>query len=221
MTRPDDWDWWWGAWKGRIRCSCRALIEGFACPVCGADYRNVKPVVLEIDGKTVSVPQAFQGALDWSHYVMLQLMHQEWLRPAEPAWTSLPQEKRPSPRILVVLLFWTYFEAMMAWFYETAMSELPKAVAEDLLNRYGFIGARIGRLHRVLFGRSYGDDLDTLGFGPVRLHLENVQRQRNAFVHGDPQAVNDLLVKDTVNMFPEFQRAWIASFNFRCAKQPT
>jgi len=59
---------------------------------------------------------------------MLQLMHREWLRPVldEVDPSSVPPGHKPSPRVLVVLLFWTFFETMMGRFYETAASEYRK-----------------------------------------------------------------------------------------------
>jgi hypothetical protein len=71
----DNWGWWWGAWRGRIRCgSCGALAELEApCPVCATDYRKSEPVTIEHNGKIIVVPQAFAGALDWSPYAMLNL----------------------------------------------------------------------------------------------------------------------------------------------------
>lgn len=167
----------------------------------------------------MAVPPVFQGALDWSPYGMLQLMHREWIRP--PASIGgLPQASQPSPRVMIVLTFWTFVETLMDWFYETATRDLPPAISEDLRNRYRFIGARLTRLHRILFGATYGEDLDTLGFSTVRQHLEKVQIQRNAFVHGKPEAIDDALVEDTVQIMPSFQDAWIKSFNERCAKRP-
>jgi hypothetical protein len=153
MTEPGDWDWWWGAWKDRIRCgTCRALMLLSApCPVCGQDYRNLKPTQYIVGGRTVTVPPAFAGALDWSPYVMLQLMQSEWLRPPGPSnkVSAMPTNSRPSSRVLVPLIFWTYFETLMSWFYETASSNLPSAVATDLLRRYNSIGSRlVPRPHR-------------------------------------------------------------------------
>ncbi len=218
----NNWEWWWGAWKDRIRCgSCRALMDlNDDCPVCATNYRNISPTEIVTEGKTVLVPQAFAGALDWSPYAMLQLMHRDWVRPlGRDNGLSLPKENRPSERVLVILLFWTYFETLMGWFYETATSELPRPVASDLLSRYASIGARLDRLHRILFGNRYGDDLDDLGYSSVRTHLENVQQQRNAFVHGMPEAVGDELVEATVNLLPKFHESWIESFNLRCTRR--
>lgn len=219
---PDDWDWWWGTWKNRYRCSCRALIDAKgACPFCGADHSNQEPILVEVDGKLVKVQQGVPGALDWSPHVMLRLMHRDWRRPlAEDDKLSPSAGRTPSSRLVVVLIFWTFFETLMEFLYETATSDLPPSVAGDLLNRYGSIGSRLDRLHQILFGVRYGDDLDRLGYTPIRQHLENVRRQRNAFVHGDAEAISDALVEETMRLFPSFQDAWIKSYNLRCAKRP-
>ncbi|ODA68961.1 hypothetical protein A7A08_00795 [Methyloligella halotolerans] len=209
-TMSDDWNWWWGAWRNRIRCgSCRALVDlNDPCPICGADYSKVEPVEVIIDGSPVTVSPALQGALDWSPYVMLKLMHQEWLRPlSEEDWV-LPEASQPSPRLVIVLVFWTYFEALMDRYFEAVTSELPRAVATDLLARYSGIGVRLDRLHRVFFNARYGEDLDRLGFTAIRVHLELLQKRRNAFVHGDPAAISDELVEDTVRLLPQFHEAW-------------
>jgi hypothetical protein len=223
-TGPDDWEWWWGKWRDRIRCgTCQGLMDLKApCPVCGCDYRNLSPTEHLIDGKLVTLPPVFAGALDWSPYVMLQLMEREWLRPlpTDGKLSAVPQSNSPSSRVLLVLIFWTYFESLMGWFYETATKGLPGTVGSDLLRRYGFIGARLDRLHKVLFGTTYKDDLDQLGFGTIWHHLANVQQQRNAFMHGNPEAITDALVAETARLIPEFNEAWIKSFNMRCAKRP-
>lgn len=190
------------------------------CPVCGCDYRSLTPTEILVNGQTFTVPPVFAGALDWSPYVMLQLMQGEWLRPAANVdkLSSLPAAHRPSSRALVVLTFWTYFETLMSWFYEAGTRKLPSSVAADLLRRYGSIGSRLDRLHKILFGSTYANDLDQLGQGAIRLHLENVQQKRNAFVHGNPESINDALVEETVRHMPDFNEAWIQSFNMRCAK---
>lgn len=222
-SSPDDWEWWWGSWRNRIRCGkCIALMDLKApCTICGTDYRNVGPTDYVVDGKVITVPPAFVGALDYSPYVFLQLMHREWCRKAdeEDGFSGLPEGSRPARRLLVVLTFWTYFESLMGWFYESAMQTLPERVSGDLLRRYNFIGVRLDRLHRVLFDSTYGQDLDLLGFALVRQHLELIQKQRNAFMHGDPQSITDSFVEETVALIPQFHEAWIAAFNMRCAKR--
>lgn len=216
----NDWDWWWGPWRNVIRCgSCRALMNpDNACPVCGTDYRISEPLQIAIDGDVAIYQRVFQGALDWSPYSMLQIMHRDWLRPLPDADDCLlPSEKAPSARVLVVLVFWTYFETLMEWYYATACERLPEAVARDLLNRYGTIGSRLDRLHRILFDTTFGMDLETAGYADIRKHMENLQTQRNAFVHGSPEAITDSLVEETVRLLPRFHEAWITSFNQRCA----
>jgi len=217
----DDWEWWWGAWRGRIRCGkCRALMDlKDPCPVCATDYSVLGADEFIVRDGIRMPAQVFAGALDWSPYVMLKLMYSDWQRPLGEPDAALPPENSPSSRALVVLIFWTYFETLMGWYYETATSELPESVALDLLSRYTSIGARLDRLHRVLFKTRYGEDLDRLGCSPIRTHLTNLQKQRNAFVHGNPQAISDALVQDTIRLLPEFHDAWIRSFNLRCAKR--
>ncbi len=222
-TGPDEWGWWWGSWSGRIRCGkCIALMDINApCLVCGSDYRNLPPTEHMLNGKVITLPPAFAGVLDWSPYVFLQLMHREWNRPLEDddGFSGLPNESRPARRLLLVLIFWTYFESLMDWFYGTAALQLPDSVARDLLRRYNFIGVRTNRLHQVLFDCTYGQDLDRLGFTSIRQHLELIQLQRNAFMHGNPQSITESLVEQTADMIPEFHEAWIESFNMRCAKR--
>jgi len=38
--------------------------------------------------------------------------------------------------------------------------------------------------------------------------------------NGNPEAISDTLVDETVRLLPEFHEAWIKSFNLRCAKRP-
>jgi hypothetical protein len=221
-TEIQSWDWWWGPWRNRIRCgSCSGLMDVKApCPVCAMDYSKRESVGSGGRDKGEIVAQVFQGALDWSPYVMLKLMHQDWCRPLSVEDdASLPATSRPSPRALIVLIFWTYFETLMTWYYEAATRRLPPAVAADLLTRYGSIGGRLDRLHRVLFQAKYGDDLDQLGFADIRAHLENLQERRNAFIHGTPEAIDDALVDDTARLMPRFHEAWIRSFNLRCTSE--
>lgn len=106
----------------------------------------------------------------------------------------------------------------MATFYDVASDHLPSPVAEDLLKRYGMIGIRLEKLHKVYFGTTYGENLISLGHESVARHLRRVQTQRNAFMHGNPEAIDDHLVEETVRMMPSFHRAWIACFNYRCAR---
>jgi len=70
------------------------------------------------------------------------------------------------------------------------------------LKRYNSIGSRLDHLHRVLFATTYAKDLDQLSHGTVRQHLANLREQRNAFMRGNPKAISDGLVEETVKMMP-------------------
>ncbi|MDB5325897.1 MAG: hypothetical protein JWM57_1466 [Phycisphaerales bacterium] len=105
---PTDWDWWWAAWRDRIRCgTCRALVDLRApCPACGTDYRKLKPTEYEVDGRRIVIPPTFAGAVDWSQYVLLQSLHREWCRPLTPVPASgVPAGPPSSERAALVLLF--------------------------------------------------------------------------------------------------------------------
>jgi hypothetical protein len=56
----------------------------------------------------------------------------------------------------------------MGWSYETATRELPGTVGSDPLRRYNFIGARLDRLHKVLFGVTYKDEQHSRGWSVAR-----------------------------------------------------
>ena len=160
----------------------------------------------------------YAGALDWSPYALLRMMHGDWRRPMGDEVDRSGHD--PAARAMIVLIFWTYFETLMTWFYERATQVLPSAVAADLLNRYSSIGARLDRLHRVLFDMRFKDDLASAGFQDVAAHIERLQQRRNTFVHGDPMAIDDALVLETVSMMPRFHLAWITIFNSRCVSRP-
>lgn len=66
-----------------------------------------------------------------------------------------------SPKAPVVLLFWTYFETRIETLTENwARRGVPTTLAEDTLERYSSIGARLDTLYRVLFGTTDEKDLE-------------------------------------------------------------
>ncbi len=215
-----DWNFWWDPWKNHIRCGyCGALAElPRPCPVCQVEFSDDREIEIEIGGKKKTILRtAHAGALNWSQYALLTMMHRDWTRPLSPEAAL----HNVSPRALVVLVFWTFFESLMDWFYVAAMAELPLGFGRDLLSRHSAIGARIDRLHRVLFSCKYYADLKIVGGERIALHLERLQRSRNDFIHGNPEAIDDDLVIKTVHLFSEFCEVWIRSFNLRCAKRPS
>jgi hypothetical protein len=224
VTDPSDFTWWWNAWNKLIRCAkCRALIDASnPCFVCGSDYSNLPDLEITVQGKTLKVPQSLQGAIDWSEYVLLKLLHREWVRPMgiPDPFDGMPDPARPSQRLAIVLLFWTYFEALMQRLYESGMENLPAPIREDILKRYNFIGARMQRLHHLLFNCTFAEDLSRLGYSTVAEHLAQLQKVRNDFVHGKSSSITDDIVAQTVEFFPAFQRGWVCVFNARCTKIP-
>jgi hypothetical protein len=160
------------------------------------------------------------GAIDWSDYVLLKMMHVEWQRPVghSDILNGLPDERRPSSRLLVVILFWTLFERLMERFFEDAMKRLPPKVTRDLLARYSGIGARLDRLFPLLFDTSFADEIARLGYPTLKGHLDAIQVARNAFLHGKPESITDLLVRTTAERLPDVQEAWISLYNYRCAR---
>lgn len=191
------------------------------CPVCGQDYRNAPPQRMELDGQVIEVQPAFAGAVSWSDYVLLRLIHQEWLRPAATPdnFAGMPDERRPSSRLLVVILSWSLFESLMGRLLETAMRPLPPSVSKDLLTRHSSIGSRMDRLYKIVFGSTLEADLRQLGYHQLWTHLRDVQKRRNAFIHGEPEAINDGLVDKTAEYLPLLQEAWMRLYNLRCARQ--
>ena len=218
----DDWDWWFGIWKGLINCgACGALMYTNApCPVCGQDYRNVPPQRMEFNGEVIEVQPAFAGAVNWSDYVLLRLMHQEWQRPAAMPdnFAGMPDERRPASRLLTVILSWSLFESLMGRLLEAGMRTLPASVNKDLLTRYSSVGSRMDRLYRIIFDSTLEADLKRLEYPQLWAHLREVQKRRNAFIHGEPEAINDELANKTAEYLPVLQEAWMRLYNLRCAR---
>lgn len=219
---------WWGIWAGLSHCGhCHALSKSAAkCPQCGYEAEPTQWRTEMFDGVPREVPQfVTQGAISWSTNVLLQLMKREWARPGIELdyFAHRPPEKQPSQRMMIVILFWTLFEHLMDRFFEAATAALPEGVGRDLLRRYASIGSRMDRLYGLLFNARLQDDLAALGYGSVYAHLMEVQRRRNEFVHGNAEAIDDVLVLTTVERLHEVQEAWVALYNKRCtgnAKAP-
>jgi hypothetical protein len=121
----------------------------------------------------------------------------------------------PSSRTAIVVLFWSYFETKIERLLRAAMHNVPQRLAEDTLQRYSSIGARLDRLYRVLFETTYWADLSDLGYDDVSAHLMEVQRCRNSFAHGEPNAISDILVSSVIDKLKREHEAWIAAYNRR------
>jgi hypothetical protein len=154
---------------------------------------------------------------DWVYLVMLQ---NEWTRPesAPNLLLRIGEAHRPSSRAMVALLFWSYFETRIERLFQQALLPVPQAIREDLLTRYPSIGSRLDRLYKIVFGSTYWTDLASLGFGATADLLRRVQDRRNAFAHGEPNALDDSIVAEIVAGLKEEHESWIAVFNKRAAR---
>ena len=149
-------------------------------------------------------------------------MKREWERPLLPEEpSSAPLAKQCSQRVLVVILFWTLFEHLMEQFFQAALNRLPRGVGTELLRRHQSIGSRIDRLYTILFDARITADLDAVGHGAIYAHLQKIQNRRNDFIHGKAEAIDDNLVRETVERLHEVQAAWVALFNLRCTGDPS
>ena len=170
------------------------------------------------DGTEHRVAPAFMGGEGkYEDWVYLKMLEREWLRPITDAdrFLSISERCRPSPRAIVILVFWTYFETRIERLFRETMAALPEAVTEDLLRRYSSIGSRLDRLYKVIFSTTYWADLNDLGYSKVSHLLERVQERRNNFVHGHPEAIDDSLVEELVAGLKDEHESWIAIFNGR------
>ena len=150
----------------RFRCGGIRTVEG-KCPACGEPMPILEWTSVQMpDGTEYKVPPALVGGEGrYEDWVYLQMLEREWLRPITDAdhFHSIAEGSRPSPRAIVVLVFWAYFETRIKRLIRETTMSLPKTVTKDLLQRYSSIGARLDRLYRVLFSTTYWTDLDDLG----------------------------------------------------------
>jgi len=158
----------------------------------------------------------------YQDYVYLDMLEREWNRPVTDVdFLEIPESHRPAARSAIIIVFWSYFETRIERLLREGMRHLPSAVAEDLLRRYAAIGARLDRLYKIVFGSTYLSDLRILGFSRVASLLEQVHHARNAFAHGQPEAISDTLVTDLVSLLKDEHESWIAAFNKRATRFAT
>lgn len=211
---------WTVLWSGKILCGCGAIrLIDVQCPACdGPPYCTPQKVVLK-DGSEIEVPVAFMGAEDrYEDYQYLQMMEREWTRAPQPDFQLLGGT---SDKAAVVLLFWTYFETRIERLLRIGLQGVPTSLAEDTLDRYSSVGARMDKLYRVLFGTTYEKDLKEIGYSELWAHIKEVQKRRNEFMHGNPKAIDDSLVRKVVSFLKDEHDAWIAVFNKRIRARRT
>jgi hypothetical protein len=215
---------WSGLWSGYTLCGrCHGIRStSGACGVCGDPPYDAKPFTIRNDhGRELVVHSAVPGAEGrYEDWVYLRMIEREWKRPVleEDRFPGFSPEAGPSPRASIVILFWSYFETRIERLLREALHAMPNRILDDTLRRYSAIGARLNDLYRVAFDSTYKSDLEALGHGHVWSHLAKVQERRNLFAHGQPQAIDDALVKAVVENLKVEHEAWIAVFNKRVAR---
>ncbi|MDB5935441.1 MAG: hypothetical protein JWQ01_2785 [Massilia sp.] len=206
---------WTFLWSGKVLCNCGGirLVER-PCPACDAPPYDCSPQRIKLpDGTEMEIPTAFMGAEGrYEDYLYLHMMEREWVRSAVPSPQML---NGVSEKASVVLLFWTYFETRIERLLRVGLKGVPTTLAEDTLDRNSSIAARLERLYKVLFGTTYEKDLKESGYTDLYLHIKEVQRRRNEFMHGNPQAIDDAFVFKVVEKLQEEHEAWIHLFNKR------
>jgi hypothetical protein len=172
------------------------------------------------DGEEIRLCAVFMGAEGrYEDYIYLQMIEREWKRPLPEVEEHVSVSgQHPSPRAAIVLLFWSYFETRIERLLRAGMRGTPAPLVEDTMDRYSSIGARLDRLYRVVFGSTYGADLKEAGYLSIWSHLCEIQQKRNAFMHGNPVAIDDNLVTQVVLQLKDEHEAWIAIFNKRATR---
>ena len=217
---------WTSLWSGYIRCSECGGIRTFddPCPACGAALSREGHTFIVDGGHEISTPPVYMGAESrYEDYVYLQLMEREWVRMTRDSvsQSQLSHTEQVSTGASLVLLFWTYFETRLEHLLRSGLRHVPPPFLEDALSRYSSVGARLDRLYKIAFDSTYHSDLVSLGHSDVSTHLVRVHEQRNAFVHGSPQSIDDSLAVSVVEMLKREHEAWIAVFNHRVSRPRT
>jgi hypothetical protein len=212
---------WSGLWYDYTICGrCRGIRASGACPICGDPPFDMKPMTVRDErGEEYVVHQPQMGAEGrYEDWIYLRMMEREWKRPIAPDEDLGLPGSQPSPRASIVLLFWSYFETRIERLLQAGLADVPERLLEDNLRRYFMIGARMNDFYRVAFDSTYKKDLEDLGHGVIWAHLAKVQKHRNDFAHGQPQAIDDSLVQSVVENLKLEHEAWIAVFNKRATR---
>jgi hypothetical protein len=215
---------WASLWSAYVLCGiCRGIRRPEEnCPVCSDPPLGGEPTVYQLPGGgEIEVSRTFMGAEGRTEdYLYLEMLQREWERPAPEfeRFKSRPAHERPSVRAALVLLFWGYFETRLERLLDAGMQVLPESIRNDLLERYSSIGVRLYRLYKLMFGKTYFDDLSELGFPSVAALLVDLHKRRNDFSHGNPQAIDEATVVALVDALKTEHEAWIAVYNKRATR---
>lgn len=218
---------WSSLWNDYIRCKCGGIKKiSEECSACGQKEltsHNYSTTFTDPNGNEHEVNQSIMmgGEGRYEDWVYLDMLEREWNRPIINSENSFlnSDQSSPSPRAIIVLIFWTYFETRIERIYRETLKKLPKTVVKDLLERYSSIGYRLDKLYKITYECSYWSDLHDLGFGKVSNMLNRIQTKRNRFVHGHPEAIDDELVEELVENLKLEHQSYISVFNKRMHEQ--
>lgn len=196
-------------WMRLSQCGqCNALLDvTLPCPVCRHQV-DLSPTWMIIDGKEHIIPAATQGAVPWSMYVMLRQIQMDLHRPMPSAFKA----QGSGTRVMVPLMFWVMFEIMMDAFMRSALANHPDS---ERLLKQPYIGGRIDKLYRDCWGLTFWKDLERIEAVEAARTLQRLQDRRNAFIHGDPEAIDDVLVSEVMTNSATISLSWIQLFNER------
>lgn len=221
LPKEQSWTILWSQYVICGHCHGIRLLEG-ACRVCGDPLPSLEPQMVRLaDGREIAVSASFAGAEGrYEDWVYLNMIEREWKRPVldSDSFPEFSSHDGPSPKASIVLLFWSYFETRIERLLRAGLREVPQRLLDDALRRYSSIGARMSDFYRVAFASTYRQDLESVGYGQVWSHLIRIQERRNLFAHGQPQAIDDILVQAAVEMIKVEHEAWIEVFNKRVAR---
>ena len=188
-------------------CGCGAIRRKIEeCEVCEGGPVPPNSQIPGAEGRA-GARWTLMGAEESSNdYKYVQWMEREWKRGSEEG------------KVLIVLVFWIYFERRIGRITELGRKTVPDAVMYDLKRRYGTVGRQAAELHEILFGKSYWSRLNEMGCGRTTTLIKAVGKERNAFVHGEKVGANPILVDELVDGFLEEHNAWVKIHNL-CLKE--
>ena len=96
----------------------------------------------------------------------LRMLERVWRRPVDAdLYDPIPDDHQPLARAIVVLVFWSYFEACIERLIRQTAEAEPGQAMDHLVDRHSFVGDRMDRFYRAVFSNPYQADLNALGWG--------------------------------------------------------
>lgn len=198
-----------------------AIYNSEICPVCNQKDENRLIEYIDANENLVKIPTSSMGAMDYTVYTLLRLIQREWEREFsdENIFDGMGEKEHPSQKLIIVILFWSLFEALMDKLFEHGMHNLSQAISKDLSKRYFSIGSRLDKLYTILFESKFGRDFSRVSNNNLYSTLLEIKNIRNEFIHGNPQVITDEIVAKVVYSLNPIQKAWIELYNLRISKK--